>query len=256
MCICGLYTHHVLPRFFAPDAGRSAEDPVVVLPAEEAAHLSRVLRLTTGDSVRVFNGRGDEWQATVREVKRQRVVVTLVDKVAAARESRISIALAVAVLKADKMDRVIRDAVMLGVAEIEPLVTERTETSLSAVMRGTRAARWQRIAMASVKQCGRAVVPLVKLAVSLPAWIDTHKGTSWLMLVEPGAGAEVRELREIRGSSAVTVMIGPEGGWTSEELQRAAAAGATLVTLGSRTLRADAAPIVALTAFRTLWDDL
>ncbi len=267
------------PRFFVPAA--SATGALVALPDDEATHLVRVLRLKTGDAVRVFNGRGDEWDAEVIESGKQRVTVRLGESAAAAPESHLAITLAMAVLKADKMDDVVRDAVMLGVTAIRPLVTARTEVAAAVIERGGRIARWQRIAIASAKQCGRAVVPVILEAATLddalgvpsasmretspgeplPAAGSTERSgippRLRLMLLEPliSDGA-ARTLQQIPRASAVELVVGPEGGWAASEVQSAAAAGAMLVTLGGLTLRADAAPLVAITALRVLWGDL
>jgi len=205
--------------------------------------------------VRVFNGRGEEWRGEVADIGRQQAVVRLLEPVASAPEPRIGIAIAVAVLKGDKMDDVVRDAVMLGASAIQPLITDRTEISLGAVARGHRVDRWHRIAIASAKQCGRAVVPPVHEALTLTDWLDQPAAGDRFMLVEPGAGTPT-ELRAVQRPNAATLIVGPEGGWSEAEVQAAHRSRVTLVRLGAITLRADAMPIVALTAMRTLWEDL
>jgi len=244
-----------LPRFFAPDADRTGA--VIALPDDEAAHLARVLRLTPGAAVRVFDGRGREWRGEVNEVARRGVTVRLGETVAAAREPRVAVTLVLAVLKSDKMDQVVRDAVMLGVTAIRPLVTERTEVTRGVIERSGRMDRWQRIAVASVKQCGRALVPPVLEPLSFADALQLKASGVRIMLVEPSADStRVDTLREVPPSSNLELWIGPEGGWTADELQTALAAGSRLVRLGEQTLRADAVPVVALTALRALWDDL
>jgi 16S rRNA (uracil1498-N3)-methyltransferase len=276
----GTYTRLVsAPRFFVPDAG--ATGAIVALPDDEATHLVRVLRLKAGDALRVFNGRGDEWDAEVSDVGKQRATVRLGERATPAPESRLAVTLAMAVLKAEKMDDVVRDAVMLGVTAIRPLVTARTEIAAAVIERSGRIPRWQRIAIASAKQCGRAVVPAVLEAATLEQALglpgdspsgtlasgspstegtEDRKGTPprlRLMLLEPliSAGAP-RTLQQIPRASAVELIVGPEGGWTDGEVDSAVASGAMLVTLGGLTLRADAVPLVAITALRVLWGDL
>jgi len=126
----------VTARFFVP--GACAAGDLVALPDEEAEHLARVLRLKPGDRVRVFNGTGAEFDATLAEVTRVGARVRLDTPAAAAPEPRVAITLVQAVLKGDKMDDVIRDAVMLGVAAVQPIVTRRTETTVAALVRGAR----------------------------------------------------------------------------------------------------------------------
>jgi 16S rRNA (uracil1498-N3)-methyltransferase len=176
-----------------------------------------------------------------------------------ASETRTTVTLAQSVLKGERMDEVVRDAVMLGVSVIAPLVTTRSEMSLASLARGHRRARWERVAVASAKQCGRALVPSVCDPVDFADFLEetarSGAGTV-LMLVEPSAGVGVmlKDLSQASPRSAV-VLVGPEGGWTPEELSAGGAAGC-LVRLGARTLRADAVPIVALSALLTVWREL
>lgn len=247
----------MLPRFFAPDAGASASDNdgLITLPDDEAAHLARVLRLKTGDQIRIFDGCGHEWEAAVAEIGRRQVKVRVTSPVAALREPRLAIDVALAVLKGDKMDDVVRDMVMLGVAQIVPLITARTEISLASIQRSGRVARWQRIAVASAKQCGRAVVPPIREPIAFEQFVRQPPAAARLMLVEPAAG-NGQDMRALAPAVAAEILIGPEGGWEAGEIREAIACGATPLTLGQLTLRADAAPMVTLTALRTLWNDL
>src|SRR5919206_743785 len=123
-------------RFFAPSLDPG--DETVVLPRDEAEHLTRVLRLTVGDTVAVFDGRGREFLARVASAARRDVRVQLVSRREPAAEPSVSLTLAQAVLKGDKMDDVVRDAVMLGVTAVQPLVAKRSETTVAALLRGSR----------------------------------------------------------------------------------------------------------------------
>jgi 16S rRNA (uracil1498-N3)-methyltransferase len=226
---------------------------VIELPEDEAQHLVRVLRLSVGDRIRVFNGRGDQWWATVDEAGKRRVRARLDEPSRPAPEARVPITLAVAVLKGDKMDGIVRDAVMLGVTAVLPLVTARTEIARAAIERSDRVSRWHRIAVSSAKQCGRAVVPDVREVSRLDDVLGD--GPSCVMLVEPSASTAARRVRDLPALARVTLIVGPEGGWTPGEVAAAADRRAVLLTLGPRTLRADAVPIVALTALRVHWED-
>jgi 16S rRNA (uracil1498-N3)-methyltransferase len=249
----GAMGHHVgamHARFFAPDAERQGDR--VRLPDEEAQHLTRVLRLKAGAAVHVFNGRGREFEALVATAGKSRVEVIVGDaRAPIAPEPRVAVTLAQAILKGDKMDDVVRDAVMMGVAAVQPIVTARSEASLAAVQRGRRVERWRRIAVSSAKQCGRATVPPILEPRALDA---TFAG---IMFVEPSTGAGTVALGDIDPVPwrEVTVIIGPEGGWDPAEVDRAAA-NCQLVTLRSPTMRADAMPLVALTALFARWGEL
>jgi 16S rRNA (uracil1498-N3)-methyltransferase len=174
-----------------------------------------------------------------------------------ARELRVPVTLVMSVLKGDKMDDVVRDAVMLGVTSIQPVVSERSEVGLAALARGSRIARWQRIAVSSAKQCGRAVVPEIHNAAPLDWYWKERSDGARLMCVEPSAAlGEVLGVQAVQRSAAVDVIVGPEGGWAVSEVAAAHDSGAILLSLGERTLRADAVPIVALTALLTTWGEL
>jgi 16S rRNA (uracil1498-N3)-methyltransferase len=243
-------------RFFAPalDPG----DEMVALPRDEGEHLTRVLRLGVGDTVAVFDGRGREFSARVASVERRDVHVQLMARIEPAAEPSVALTLAQAVIKGDKMDDIVRDAVMLGVAAVQPLVTSRTEATVAALTTGNRVDRWRRVALASVKQSKRAVLPDVRRPLTLESFLQDPQTTLMLMLVEPGAG-QAESLSVLQGQPIpqdATLFVGPEGGWTDEELAAARSHGVRLVTMGQRTLRADATPVAAISVLQFLWGDL
>lgn len=228
------------------------------LPVDEAEHAARVLRLKAGAPVGVFDGRGGEYTGVIVSTDGH-VSVRVDGRGAAAAEHPVSVTLVHAVLKGDKMDDVVRDAVMMGVTAIRPIVTSRSETSLGALARGGRVHRWRRVAVASAKQCGRAIVPDVQEASALqPAaeWLDTAGiAAPRLLLVEPSveAGHTVDAANVPRPTGqAVALVVGPEGGWTPEEVAGLSEA-CTRVCLGPRTLRADRAALVAVAALFAVW---
>jgi 16S rRNA (uracil1498-N3)-methyltransferase len=227
----------------------------VSLPADEAAHLRRVLRVKAGAAVRLFDGRGREVSAQVTSVDRAAVVAEIGEPVAAAPEWSVRVTLAQAVLKGDKIDDVIRDAVMMGVAAVQPLLTARTHVPATAFSRGRRLDRWQRIAVSSAKQCGRAVVPPVLTPRALKDCLDASQAEITLMLVEPAAAtaSTAGAWRQTDAPESAMVLVGPEGGWASEEVALALSAGCLPVSLGPRTLRADAAAIIALSVLQYVW---
>jgi 16S rRNA (uracil1498-N3)-methyltransferase len=243
-------------RFFAP--GLDPGDEAVDLPRDEAEHLTRVLRLGAGDTVAVFDGRGRECLARIISAARTSVRVQILSRVEPAAEPAVGMTLAQAVLKGEKMDDIIRDAVMLGVRAIQPVVTMRSEVTVAALMRGARVDRWRRVALASVKQSRRAVVPEVRMPLTLETLLGDPAPALSIMLVEPGAADRVdtlSALRTIAIPSDVLLMVGPEGGWTDTELLAGRDHGARLITLGHRTLRADAVPVAAISVLQFLWGD-
>ena len=245
------------PRFHAPHLTADADQ--LTLDGEEAQHLTRVLRLGAGAELRVFDGRGLEREAIVDVAGRGIVALRLGRRVDAARELAFALTLVQAVLKGDAMDGIVRDATMLGVTAIQPIVTGRSEVPIGVLERRDRRERWHRIAISSAKQCRRAVVPDVGSACGFADALERARGSTVLMLTEPAAGVEGAGTRigdQMPGGAHVFVFAGPEGGWSEQEIARAGQAGARFVTLGDRTLRADAVALVALPVLLFAWGEL
>lgn len=240
------------PRFFAPAV--TGLDAPVPLPAGEAAHLSRVLRLAPGDVVAVFDGRGTEYLARVERVGRGGAVVRPYERVASVREPAVALTVAPALLKGRKFDDVVRDAVMVGAAAVQPLATARTAPP------PRDAARWTRVAVASAKQCRRAFVPEVRPPRPLGWLLDRDRSAARLLLAEPGAAgggaAGLAALARRPRPASATLAVGPEGGWSAAELAAAADAGFQVVTLGRLTFRADAVVACAAAVLLYIWGDL
>ncbi len=247
----------MLPRFFVPDL--DPESGAAPLPPDEARHLTRVLRLGAGAEVAVFDGRGHEFRAQVTAASRDRARVALLDPIVPAPEPRVPLTLVQAVLKGDGMDAVVRDATMMGVTAIEPVVTARTIGRRESIASGRSTERWTRVAVSSAKQCGRATVPAVGKGRALDEWLAECGAGLKVMLVEPSAasgGEASLRLLETHAPASLALLVGPEGGWAPEELDLAARAGCIRATLGGITLRADAVPLAALAVVRFVLEDM
>ena len=236
-------------RFFAPPSAFNFTKRTITLTAAEARHLREVLRLKPGDEVSVFDGAGKEFRARVAQARREFAELDLDEEVQPARpESPLQITLAVALLKGEKFDLVVQKATELGVYKIVPLMTRFADIKLRDESDASkRVARWQRIALEAAKQSGRAVVPKVSLPQSLsvvfenPCFLFSEKGGQGITRIE---------------TNSVTAVIGSEGGWSDEELDQARAAGAQIVTLGGRILRAETAAITAAALLQHRFGDL
>jgi 16S rRNA (uracil1498-N3)-methyltransferase len=246
----------MLPRFFAPDLqpAQSSTTSSIALPPDESAHLTRVLRLRVGARVLVFDGRGTQHVASVATIGKSDVTVNVLEPFPAAPEARIPVVLAQAVLKGDKMEAAIRDATMMGVSAVRPVITQRTVVPRSAADQPGVQTRWHRVAIASAKQCGRAVVPRIEPPSAFEVLLEDVSIDTKLLLVEPAAASAVN-LTSLDGATpdSAMILIGPEGGWTEEEVQRALAAGFRPLSLGARTLRAESAPLAALAVLSWAW---
>jgi 16S rRNA (uracil1498-N3)-methyltransferase len=236
-------------RFFAPPSAFNFTKRTITLTADEARHLREVLRLKPGDEVSVFDGVGKEFRARVAQARREFAELNLAEEIQPARpESPLQITLAVALLKGEKFDLVVQKATELGVYKLAPLMTRFADIKLRDENDASkRVARWQRIALEAAKQCGRAVVPEVSLPVALTAVLDAS-----CVLFSEKDGQELTRI----DTDKVTAIVGSEGGWSDEELDQARAAGAQIVTLGGRILRAETAAITAAALLQHRFGDL
>jgi len=238
-------------RFFAPPSAFNFSKRIVTLTSDEARHLREVLRLKPGDEVSVFNGAGKEFRCAVVQARREFAELELQEEIEAARpESPLKITLAVALLKGEKFDLVVQKGTELGVNEFVPLITRYADIKLRDKSDAVkRVARWQRIALEAAKQSGRALVPKVGEPKPL-GYVLTLSEQCFLFSERGGHGLTQMDTDE------VTAIIGSEGGWSEEELDEARAAGAQLITLGGRILRAETAAIAAAVLLQNRFGDL
>lgn len=241
-----------MTRVYMPNmnAGESRVD----VRGDEAHHLGRVVRIRAGETVGVFDGRGGEWRATVVEVTRQSVSLDLTARVAAVAEPPVRVTLAVGVLKGDQMDTIIRDATVMGVSQILPLVTDHVVVPSRAWRDDGALARWQRVAVAAAKQCQRSVVPDISGVTPLADVLSSHDADRVFVCLEPSAEAAAdKAWQHLPRPAAALVLVGPEGGWSAAEIATFGARGVYAVSLGPRTLRAEAVPAVLMTALWSTW---
>jgi 16S rRNA (uracil1498-N3)-methyltransferase len=230
----------------------SAVQQVIRGPA--ANHISRVLRLRIGDELILFDGRGGEYEARIEEFRKDAVLVTVNEHRAVERESPLAITLAQGVSRGERMDWVIQKATELGVRWITPILSERTVVRMDAKQMSNKIRHWQAIAIAACEQCGRNRVPEVAAPVNFNTFLAQGTSAGIRLLLSPVGKLRVRDLRA--SDSGVTVLIGPEGGFSEGEQQAAIAAGFTALALGPRVLRTETAAIAALTAIQQQLGDL
>ena len=189
---------------------------------------------------------------------RTQVTLTVVEARTPAAEPHVPFSIVQAVLKGAAMDDVVRDATMVGASAIVPVVTSHVAVRSGSRSGAAAVERWRRIAVASAKQCRRAVVPDIQAPLPLAAWLASGTPEMRLMLVEPSAPVTAipfRRLMERKPPGDAALVIGPEGGWDRMEIEQALAAGCVPVTLGSLTLRAHTVALAAGVLFRSVWDE-
>jgi 16S rRNA (uracil1498-N3)-methyltransferase len=222
-------------------------------PPEAAHHLAHVLRLTAGDVLVVFDGRGLEYPATVERIGKSGVTLRVAEPNEVDRESPLSITLAQGISSGERMDYTVQKAVELGVAAIQPLATERSVVKLSGERAARRVAHWQGIVVAACEQSGRNRVPEVLPVSSVTGWLAQVPADALKLTLSPDATSSLHDME--RPARPLVLFIGPEGGLSPREQADARAAGFQGLRLGPRVLRTETAALAALAAMQVLWGD-
>ncbi|MBF0152813.1 MAG: 16S rRNA (uracil(1498)-N(3))-methyltransferase [Magnetococcales bacterium] len=246
----------MVPRLFVAGGLHPTEESH--RPEARIGHyLLRVLRLASGDEVRLFDGSGGEWEGTLH-VKGSSVEVHLIRHWPEERESPLAVTLVHGLSRSASMDLVVQKGVELGVTAIMPLLTQRSVSRPDARQAIHKTERWQRIAIEATEQCGRTRVPHIhppasweEIAATIP------DGNRLLFWEEQRNGKRLGSLTPPPLGSALTLLTGPEGGLSTEEVRFAQERlGFVTVGLGPRILRTETAALAVLTMVQTLWGDM
>lgn len=237
-------------RFFA--SPNQFENETVVLDESETRHLRDVLRLQSGDIIHVFNGAGQEFECYVEEIKKKTSTMRVVAEVKpSAPESPLKLTLAAAVTPSDKFDLVIQKAVELGVFEVQPLISARTEVKINAALK--RMDRWSKIVFEASKQCGRAQLMSVNSPIHINDLFASAKSQSDYLFFSERDG-EGKLPTTLAGDA--TIVVGPKGGWDDAEIENAREADWSIITFGGRILRAETASIALTSIIQHRFGDL
>lgn len=244
----------MISRFFCPfplHAGATVQ-----LPDEAAHHALKVLKVGAGDTAILFDGHGGQWLASLQPAGKA-LRATPLEFSPEDHEPPIAITLAQCLPVGDKMDYVVQKAVEIGVARIVPVAAKRSIVRLSGERMERRVAHWRNIAISACEQSGRNRVPFISEIIDLPQYLAqarSENATKWIC--QPQASAHSLLLRERSApGDAVTLFVGPEGGFEEGEVLAAHAAGFVPLRVGSRILRTETAGPAALAAILTLWGD-
>jgi len=237
-------------RFFvSPEDIKGKE---VHIKGSDAHHLTQVLRLTEGEEIIVFTGTGLEYQVAIKSISPGLVLGDIRGVTSSDRDSKLSVTLVQGIPKGDKMELIIQKCTELGIAKIIPVLTERTVVKLDKDKKGKRRERWQKIAQEASKQCKRATVPQVEEICTWEQYLAsiTNKGNikdPILILWENESTRGIKSfLKENKNPDQITLVIGPEGGLSQQEVDKLLELGALSVTLGPRILRTETAGLAAL----------
>ena len=220
---------------------------------EKASHyLNKVLRLKANAPLIVFNGHGNQYNATIEAIEKKTVTIRTKDCDNINNESPLSIHLGIAISKGDRMDWVMQKATELGVTAITPLTSERTEVKLKGERLEKKLQHWRQIAISACEQCGRNRIPTINTLSIADDWINTVAAERKLVLHHRTEQAIDATLTI--ASSAL--LIGPEGGLSEREINAAEQQGFEALRLGPRVLRTETAPLAAITLLQHSWGDM
>ncbi|MGI9296105.1 MAG: 16S rRNA (uracil(1498)-N(3))-methyltransferase [Pseudomonadales bacterium] len=239
-----------VPRIYH---GSPITAPGSLLLDDRAAHyLRQVLRLRSGNPIVVFDGRGGEWQAAITKLDKKSVQLDLQHFTPVDRSGPLTIHLGIGLSRGERMDWIVQKATELGVRAITPLLTERCEVKLQGERLTKRMQHWQAVSISACEQCGLNVLPELHSPVSSLQWAQQHSADLKLVL-HPEAGQDLNP--DVTPDSAL-LAIGPEGGFTDQEVQQLKTTDFTVLRLGERVLRTETAPLVALSILQHRWGDL
>lgn len=227
----------------------------LVVEGSAANHITRVLRLRSGDALTVFDGTGGEFDAKIEEFRKDSVLVAVEEHRTLDRESPLPLTLAQGISRGERMDWIIQKATELGASRIVPVFTKRSVVRLDERQAERKLQHWRAIAIAACEQCGRNRIPELPAPVDvfdLLATPDTPGHTR--LLLSPTGDLRIDDLKDV--GKGVTVLIGPEGGLEDVEHDTAINAGFQPVRLGPRILRTETAAIAALTIIQRYFGDL
>jgi 16S rRNA (uracil1498-N3)-methyltransferase len=234
-----------MARFYVPQP--RLERGMLKVEGEEVKHIRKVLRLTEGDEITVFDGLGKEFEGTIVEERLSSVVIRVKSVSSSKRDSPLEVTLAQSLLKGEKMDYLIQKATELGVKEIIPFLSSRSVPLLEKSKRLKRHHRWERIAIEASKQCGRGVVPRIEFLQDYSEMLPKALPNALRLILWEREGIRLKEILErSKEKKKIFFVIGPEGGLSQGEVDEAKEAGFIAVTLGRRILRAETASLCFL----------
>lgn len=240
-----------IPRIYHPEPLSSHSE--VALSEDAANHVGRVLRMSSGQALQLFDGSNQVFDAEITQADKKSVRVRTGDGRLEDRESPLNLHLGQVISRGDKMEFTIQKSIELGANTITPLFSERCGVSLSGERLAKKLQQWQKIAIAACEQCGRNRIPLVRPAMALEAWC-AEQDDSLKLNLHPRASHSINTLP--LPVDHVRLLIGPEGGLSADEIAMTSGHGFTDILLGPRVLRTETTALTAITALQVRFGDL
>ena len=227
----------------------------VALPPDTASHLAKVLRARSGDELILFNGDGRESHGSIVAVRGSRVSAFVGESCPVDRESSLAITLVQCVPRGDRMDFIVQKATELGVARLVPVLSQRSVVRVDKAQAQSKAIRWRAVTVSACEQCGRNRLPAIEPARPLLDYLGEPALCTARVVFEPQSVA-LPSAAALSGAAAVEIAVGPEGGFTVDELEAFRVAGFGQMSLGPRILRSETAAIAALVLMQARFGDM
>jgi len=240
-----------IPRFYEPQS--LIVNNIFTLSEDATQHI-RVLRLTKGDNIILFNGDNNgQYTAQLTDVQKRSCQAQIISYQTTTNESPLHLHLGQVISRGDRMEFVVQKAVELGVNEITPLISERCGVKLNTERMEKKQLQWQKIAIAACEQSGRNNIPIIHATQTLTEWCETEEECCKLTL-HPRAKYSINTLpNDIK---QIRLLIGPEGGFSDHEIDLTESLNFTETLLGPRVLRTETAALAAITALQCRFGDL
>ncbi|MEM6543651.1 MAG: 16S rRNA (uracil(1498)-N(3))-methyltransferase [Pseudomonadota bacterium] len=240
------------PRFFVDQPFIPGE--LIDLQEPVSRHISKALRMQIGDALCLFDGRGVEANGSIQAISRKKLTVRIEEASPIDRESSLEVSLAISMSRGDRMDTIVQKATELGVTRILPFNSERTELRLTEDRAAKKLAHWRAIAASACEQCGRNLIPSIDAPLTFQALLSQFLSNpaSLKLLLHPGMSCEPLPMH----CTELTLLIGPEGGFSATEVEQAIIGGFKPLSLGPRVLRTETAPLAAVAVAQARWGDL
>ncbi len=238
-----------MPRFKINSEDIS--ENLVRIEGDNYRHIALVLRMKVDDNVMLFDSDGVEYDCVIKRISKNDLLAEIVNNNKINRESPIKTTLFQAIIKGDRMDLIIQKATELGVNSIYPIVTDRSD-----VKNTNKIQRWQKIADESIKQCGRAVSPKVHSEIKFKQVFELEKSDLNLIFYEIENSLTITDIRSSSKIESASLIIGPEGGFTENEVALAEDNNFKSVGIGPRILRSETASIAAITLIQHYFGDI
>lgn len=244
-----------MPRFPIRKEPSSQDDGILrgTISKSDYTHITKVLRFGTGDRITVFDAESVEYEGIIMDISSETITIRVQNTRQLETEPELELNLFQAILKANRMDGIISQATQLGVSEIFPVISERTQVRSTSKVK-----RWNKIALESTKQCRRAVPPVVSQPVDFKSAFRVRGESEIKIILYENKNELLRDyMRSMDGQvNSISIFIGPEGGFSQREITLAEKSGYTALSLGKRILRAETASVVSLALLQSRFGDI